>query len=94
MPYDDRFVTVARYDTTGEAKLAKARLEDADIPCMLANAEQSGLAMMFDASLRLLLSRLAFAGRAWHRVPLAGSCPLCCRIQRRLPVLVGRCLAG
>ncbi|MFB6230141.1 MAG: putative signal transducing protein [Salinibacter sp.] len=42
-------VTVARYDMKGEAQLAKAQLEDAGIPCVLANEEQSGLAMMFDA---------------------------------------------
>jgi hypothetical protein len=47
---DARLVTVARYDTQGDAHLARARLEDAGIPCMLANAEQSGLAMMFDPS--------------------------------------------
>ncbi len=47
---NDRLVTVARYDSQGDAQLAKAQLEDAGIPCMLANAEQSGLAMMFDAS--------------------------------------------
>ncbi len=47
---DDRLVTVARYDAKGDAHLAKAQLEDADIPCMLANADQAGLAMMFDAS--------------------------------------------
>ena len=50
MPQDDRLVTVARYDARGDAELARTRLEDAGIPCMLANAEQSGLAMMFDAS--------------------------------------------
>lgn len=46
----DRLVTVARYDARGDAQLAKTRLEDADIPCMLANTEHSGLGMMFDAS--------------------------------------------
>jgi hypothetical protein len=46
---DDRLVTVARYDTAGEAQLAKTQLDDAGIPCMLANAEQSGLAPMFEA---------------------------------------------
>ncbi len=50
MPQDDRLVTVARYDSEGDAQLAKAQLEDADIRCMLANAEQAGLAMMFDSS--------------------------------------------
>jgi len=47
---NDRLVTVARYDTEGDAQLAKAQLDDAGIPCMLANAEQAGLAMMFDSS--------------------------------------------
>jgi hypothetical protein len=50
VPEDDRLVTVARYDTEGDAQLAKTQLEDAGIPCMLANAEQAGLAMMFDPS--------------------------------------------
>jgi hypothetical protein len=50
VPENDRLVTVARYDSRGEAELAKARLDDADVPCLLANAEQAGLAMMFDAS--------------------------------------------
>ena len=50
MSTDDRLVTVARYDSTGEAQLAKAQLDDAGIPCMLANADQSGLAPMFDAT--------------------------------------------
>ena len=45
--HDDRLVTVARYDTTGDAQLAKTQLEAAGIPCMLTNAEQSGLAPMF-----------------------------------------------
>jgi len=43
-------VTIARYDQKGTAQLATARLEDAGIPSMLANAEQAGLAMMFDPS--------------------------------------------
>ena len=47
---DDRLVTVARYDTAGEAQLAKMQLDDAGIPCMLANAEQSGLAPMFEGT--------------------------------------------
>lgn len=47
---DDRLVTVARYDSRGDAQLAKTQLEDAEIPCMLANAEQSGLAPMFEAT--------------------------------------------
>lgn len=50
MPQDDRLVTVARYDSRGDAQLAKTRLDDADIPCMLSNTEHSGLGMMFDAS--------------------------------------------
>lgn len=47
---DDHLVTVARFHARGDAELARTRLEDTGIPCMLANAEQSGLAMMFDAS--------------------------------------------
>ena len=47
---DTSLVTVARYDMQGGAQLAKTRLEDADIPCMLANADQSGLSTMFDAT--------------------------------------------
>jgi hypothetical protein len=47
---DDRLVTVARYASTGDARLARAQLEDADIPCMLSNADQAGLAMLFDPS--------------------------------------------
>jgi len=50
VPPPDRLVTVARYASTGDARLAQAQLEDADIPCMLANADQAGLAMMFDPS--------------------------------------------
>lgn len=50
MPNDDRLATVIRYDTKGEAQLAKAQLEDAGIPCLLANADQSGLASMFEAT--------------------------------------------
>ncbi|MFB6247056.1 MAG: putative signal transducing protein [Salinibacter sp.] len=50
MPPSDRLVTVARYDTQGDAQLARARLEDAGISCMLANADQAGLTMMFDPS--------------------------------------------
>jgi len=46
----DSSVTVARYDTTGSARLAKARLEDAGIPCLLANEDQAGLSTMFDAT--------------------------------------------
>lgn len=47
---DDRLVTVVRYDSRGDAQVAKTRLDDADIPCMLSNTEHSGLGMMFDAS--------------------------------------------
>ena len=50
MPNDNRLVTVARYDTAGEAQLAKAQLDDAGIPCMLANTDQSGLTPMFEAT--------------------------------------------
>ena len=42
-------VTVARYGSAGEAQLAKAQLEGEGIACVLANGEQSGLGMMFDA---------------------------------------------
>lgn len=47
---DDRLVTIARYDTRGDAQLAKARLQEAGLPCMLANADQSGLPTMFEAT--------------------------------------------
>ena len=47
---DDRLVTVARYNSTGDAQLAKTQLDDAGIPCMLANADQSGLAPMFEGT--------------------------------------------
>jgi hypothetical protein len=50
VPPSDRLVVVARYDSQGDAQLAKTRLEDAGIACMLANADQAGLAMMFDPS--------------------------------------------
>ena len=50
MPENDRLITVARYDARGDAQLAQAQLEDAGIPCMLANADQSGLSTMFDAT--------------------------------------------
>lgn len=46
----DRLVTVARYDSAGDAQLAKAQLEDAGIPCMIANEDQAGLSTMFDAT--------------------------------------------
>lgn len=47
---EDRLVTIARYDAQGDAQLAQTQLEDAGIPCMLANATQSGLVPMFDAT--------------------------------------------
>lgn len=47
---DDRLVTVGRYNSEGDAQLAKAQLAEKGIRCMLANTEQAGLAMMFDAS--------------------------------------------
>ncbi|MFO8100311.1 MAG: DUF2007 domain-containing protein [Salinibacter sp.] len=47
---DDRLATVARYDRTGDAQLAKTQLEAAGIPCMLANEDQSGLATMFEGT--------------------------------------------
>ena len=50
MPNDDRLITVARYDAAGQARLATTQLDDAGIPCMLANADQSGLAPMFEAT--------------------------------------------
>lgn len=50
MSTDDRLVTVARYDAVGEARLAKTRLDEAGVPCMVANADQSGLAPMFEAT--------------------------------------------
>ncbi|PSQ97427.1 MAG: hypothetical protein BRD55_02240 [Bacteroidetes bacterium SW_9_63_38] len=50
MSANDHLVTVARYESRGDAELARVRLEEADIPCMIANADQSGLPMMFDAS--------------------------------------------
>lgn len=40
--------TVARYDSVGDARLAKTQLESAGIPCMIANEDQSGLSTMFD----------------------------------------------
>lgn len=42
--------TVARYDTQGDARLAKTQLDDAGIPCMLANEDQAGLSLLFDPS--------------------------------------------
>ena len=50
MSDDPPLVTLARYDSAGAARLAKTQLEDAGILCMLANAEQSGLAPMFEAT--------------------------------------------
>lgn len=42
--------TVARYDTQGDARLAKAQLDAAGIPCMLANEGLAGLSLLFDPS--------------------------------------------
>ena len=47
---DDALVTVARYNRRGDAQLSKTQLEDAGIPCMLANEDQSGLATMFEST--------------------------------------------
>lgn len=47
---DNPLVTVARYDSRGDAQLAQTQLKDAGIPCMLTNADQSGLNPMFDAT--------------------------------------------
>jgi hypothetical protein len=47
MPDDTPLVTLARYNSAGEAQLAQAQLEDAGIPAMLANADQSGLVPLF-----------------------------------------------
>jgi hypothetical protein len=47
MPDHTPLVTLARYNSAGEAQLAQAQLEDAGIPAMLANADQSGLAPLF-----------------------------------------------
>lgn len=47
---NDHLVTVARYDAAGEAQLAKTQLENAGVPCMLANADRAGLHTMFDAA--------------------------------------------
>lgn len=49
MSDDAPLVTVARFDRLHEAQLAKAQLDDADIPCMLTNADATGLSSMFDA---------------------------------------------
>lgn len=46
----DALVIVARYDSQGDAHLAKAQLDDAGIPCMLANEDLAGLSMFFDPS--------------------------------------------
>lgn len=43
-----RLVTVARFDAPHEAHLAKARLDDADIPCALTHEGMAGLPMVFD----------------------------------------------
>ena len=44
-----RLVTVARFDAAYAAHLAKARLDDAGIPCTLAHEDMAGLSMFFDA---------------------------------------------
>lgn len=46
----DALVTVARYDTQGDARLAKTQLDAAGIPCMLANEGLAGLSLLFDPS--------------------------------------------
>lgn len=43
-----RLVTVARFDAPHEAHLAKARLDDAGIPCTLTHEDMAGLPMVFD----------------------------------------------
>lgn len=43
-----RLITVARFDAPFEAHLAKARLDDAGIPCALAGESMAGLPMVFD----------------------------------------------
>lgn len=48
----ERFVTIARRETLGAAHLAKTLLEDAEIPCFLANTDQAGLSTMYDSSRR------------------------------------------
>ena len=42
-------VTIARFSRLHEAQLAKTRLEDAGIPCMLSPPDATGLTSMFDA---------------------------------------------
>jgi hypothetical protein len=42
-------VTVARFDRLHAAQLAQTQLDDAGIPCMLMNADATGLSSMFDA---------------------------------------------
>jgi hypothetical protein len=49
MPNDAPLVTVARFDRLHEAQLAQTQLDDADIPCMVTNADATGLSSMFDA---------------------------------------------
>lgn len=44
-----RLATVARFDAPHAAHLAKARLDDAGIPCTLAHEDMAGLPMVFDA---------------------------------------------
>lgn len=43
-----RLITVARFDAPHEAHLAKAQLDDADIPCTLTHEDMAGLPMVFD----------------------------------------------
>lgn len=45
-----RLITVARFDAPHDAHLAKAQLDDADIPCTLAHEDMAGLSMMFDSA--------------------------------------------
>ncbi len=49
MPDNAPLVTVARFDRVHDAQLAKTQLDDAGIPCMLTNADATGLSSMFDA---------------------------------------------
>lgn len=44
-----RLITVARFDVSFEAYLAKAQLDDACIPCVLAHESMAGLPMVFDS---------------------------------------------
>jgi len=49
MSDDAPLVTVARFDRLHEAQLAQTQLDDAGIPCMVTNADATGLSSMFDA---------------------------------------------